>query len=74
MSQVIKRQALDDNAKLEGLKAKAKSLEAQVAETTIAINEIEDVDRCQSCHTPGQKGKKCTACLGSTIRPSKSDE
>ncbi len=60
--------------KLEGLKAKAKSLEAQVAETTIAINEIEDVDRCQSCHTPGQKGTKCTACLGPTVKPAKDED
>lgn len=62
-----------DNEKLEGLKEKAKALEAEVAKTTIAIHEIQDVDKCESCQTPGQKAKKCTACLGPTTRPPKSD-
>lgn len=68
MSHVSKSPTLGD------LKAKAKALEAQVAETKIAIDKIEDVDRCESCHTPNQKAKKCTSCLGPTVRPAKDEE
>lgn len=59
---------------LEGLKAKAKGLAGQYADTLIEINKIEDVDRCESCHTPNQKEKKCTSCLGPTVRPKKDEE
>jgi len=64
---------MSQTSKIDGLKMKAKALQAQLSETTVEIDKIEDVDKCESCGTPGQKANKCTACLGPTVKPSKSE-
>jgi len=59
---------------LDNLRSTVSRLEEELARRTVELHKIEDVDRCQSCHTPGQKGTKCTACLGPTIKPAKDED
>jgi len=69
-----KAKPLTDEEYLQNLRSSAVMLEQDLARTNEKIHRIEAVDKCESCATPGQKGKICTACLGPTTKPPKSEQ
>lgn len=61
---------------LANLHSTVDRLEDELARRNVEIHKIEDVNNCESCHTPvkGPKGGSCPACLGPTKKPPKSEQ